>query len=153
SIPPGKRLLVEIKIGPEIVPELGRVLRKTKAAEKNITVISFNFESLKEVRKQLPHVPTLWLMSHPAPHAKKSPNAKQPPSVDTVIREAKAAKLTGLDLQHTWPLTGSDVKKIKDAGLELHVWTVNDAAIAKHWSDLGVASITTDRPGWLREQL
>ena len=70
-----------------------------------------------------------------------------------MIRDAKAAKLTGLDLQHTWPLTKADVKKIKDAGLELHVWTVNDVAIAKHWVDLGVASITTDRPGWLREQL
>jgi glycerophosphoryl diester phosphodiesterase len=153
SIPKGRKLLVEIKIGPEIVPELGRVLKKTGATEKNITVISFNFESLKEVRKQLPHLPTLWLLGHPAPNAKKSATAKQPPSVDEMIREAKAAKLTGLDLQHTWPLTKADVKKIKDAGLELHVWTVNDVAIAKHWIDLGVASITTDRPAWLRDGL
>jgi glycerophosphoryl diester phosphodiesterase len=153
SIPKGKKLLVEIKIGPEIVPELARVLKKTGATEKNITVISFNFESLKEVRKQLPHLPTLWLLGHPAPNAKKTTTAKQPPSVDEMIREAKAAKLTGLDLQHTWPLTKADVKKIKDAGLELHVWTVNDVVIAKHWINLGVASITTDRPGWLREEL
>jgi glycerophosphoryl diester phosphodiesterase len=153
SIPPGKRLLVEIKIGPEIVAELGRVLGKTGATAKNVTIISFNYESLKEVRKQLPHLPTLWLLSHPAPDAKKSVKAKLPPTVDTMIREAKAAKLTGLDLQHTWPLTKADVKKIKDAGLELHIWTVNDPAIAKRWIDLGVASITTDRPGWLRAQL
>jgi glycerophosphoryl diester phosphodiesterase len=153
SIPAGKKLLVEIKIGPEIVPELGRVLKKMGATEKNITVISFNYESLKEVEKQLPHLPTLWLLGHPAPNAKKSATAKQPPSVDTMIREAKAANLTGLDLQHTWPLTKSDVKKIKDAGLELHVWTINDVAIAKHWVELGVKSITTDRPGWLRGEL
>jgi glycerophosphoryl diester phosphodiesterase len=153
SIPAGKRLLVEIKIGPEIVPELARVLKKMRATEKNITVISFNYDSLKEVRKQLPHLPTLWLLGHPAPGAKKTATSKQPPTVDEMIRDAKAAKLTGLDLQHTWPLTKADVKKIKDAGLELHVWTVNDATIAKHWVDLGVASITTDRPGWLRQQL
>lgn len=151
SIPPGKRLLVEIKVGPEIVGELKRVFAATGANEKNITVISFHIEALKEVRRQLPHLPTLWLLGHPAPGAK--PPAKQPPSVDTMIREAKAAGFTGLDLQHTWPLTKSDVKKIKDAGLELHVWTVNDVAIAKHWADLGVRSITTDRPAWLREQL
>src|SRR5215204_6481097 len=36
SIPPGKRILVEIKTGPEIVPELGRVLKQMKATEKNI---------------------------------------------------------------------------------------------------------------------
>lgn len=153
TIPAGKRMLVEVKVGPEIVSELGRVLKEMKATEKNITVISFNFESLKEVRKQLPHLPTLWLVGHPASNAKKSPTAKQPPSVDEMIRDAKAAKLTGLDLQHTWPLTPGDLKKIKDAGLELHVWTVNDVEVAKRWIGYGVKSITTDRPAWLREQL
>lgn len=153
SIPAGKRLLVEIKVGPEIVPELKRVFTATGANERNITVISFNYETLKEVRKQLPHLKTLWLVGHPAPNAKTSPTAKPPPSVDEMIRDAKAANLAGLDLQHTWPLTDADLKKIKAAGLELHVWTVNDAATAKRWRDFGVVSITTDRPAWLREQL
>jgi len=153
SIPPGKRLLVEIKVGPEIVSELKRVLAATGGNERNITIISFNYDSLVEVRKQLPALKTLWLVSHPAPNAKKAPTAKPPPSVAEMIRAAKVAKLTGLDLQYTWPLTTADVKAIRDAGLELHVWTVNDVAVAKQWRDLGVASITTDRPGWLREQL
>jgi hypothetical protein len=30
---------------------------------------------------------------------------------------------------------------------------VNDPQVARFYRDLGVASITTDRPGWLREQL
>lgn len=153
SIPAGKRLLVEIKVGPEIVPELKRVFAATGGNERNITVISFNFDSLVEVRKQLPTLKTLWLVGHPAPNAKPAPTAKPPPSVAEMIRAAKTAKLTGLDLQHTWPLTPADVKAIREAGLELHVWTVNDVTVAKHWRDLGVASITTDRPAWLREQL
>jgi glycerophosphoryl diester phosphodiesterase len=153
SIPRGKRLLVEIKVGPEIVPELKRVFAQTGATEKNVTVISFNYDTLKEVRKQLPKLKTLWLVSHPAPDAKKNPTAKAPPTVDEMIRDAKAADLTGLDLQHTWPLTTADLKKIKDAGLELHVWTVNETETAKRWKNFGVVSITTDRPGWLREQL
>jgi glycerophosphoryl diester phosphodiesterase len=153
SIPAGKRLLVEIKVGPEIVPELKRVFDATGADERNITVISFNYDSLVAVRKQLPALKTLWLVGHPAPNAKVSPTAKPPPSVAEMIRAAKAANLAGLDLQHTWPLTTADVKAIRGAGLELHVWTVNDAAIAKHWRDLGVVSITTDRPAWLRAQL
>ncbi|MES2693561.1 MAG: glycerophosphodiester phosphodiesterase [Verrucomicrobiota bacterium] len=153
STPKGKRILVEIKVGPEIVSELKRVLTKLKASEKNITIISFQYDALEEVRKQMPNLPTLWLVGHPAPNAKKNPNAKPTPTVDEMIQKCKAAKLTGLDLQHTWPLTDSDVKKIKDAGLQLHVWTVNDVEIAKRWMGFGVASITTDRPGWLREQL
>lgn len=151
-IPAGKRMLVEIKIGPEIVPELKRALARTGATEKKITIISFNFDSLVEVRKQLPRYLTLWLLSYRSPEAAKK--AKTPnPTVDEMIQRAKAARLTGLDLQHTWPLTAADVKKIRDAGLQLHVWTVDDVAIAKRWIDLGVASITTNRPGWLREQL
>lgn len=153
SIPAGKRLLVEIKVGPEIVSELKRVLVATGGNERNITIISFNYDSLVEMRKQLPALKTLWLVGHPTPNAKPAPTAKSPPSVVEMIRAAKSAKLTGLDLQHTWPLTPADVKAIRDTGLELHVWTVNDVAVAKHWRDLGVASITTDRPAWLREQL
>jgi len=153
SIPAGKRMLVEIKVGPEIVPELARVLKQAGASERNITIISFNHDSLVEVRKQLPRLPTLWLVGHPAPNAKKVPTAKPPPTVDEMIAKCREAKLTGLDLQHTWPLTPADLRKIKDAGLELHVWTVNDPEIARRWVSWGVASITTDRPGWLREHL
>ncbi len=153
STPAGKRMLVEIKVGPEIVPELRRVLQQLGASEKNVTIISFNYDTLVEVRKQLPQLPTLWLVGHPAPNAKTSPAAKPPPSVDEMIAKCRAAMLTGLDLQHTWPLTPADLKKIKDAKLELHVWTVNDPEIARRWVQWGVASITTDRPGWLREQL
>jgi glycerophosphoryl diester phosphodiesterase len=145
-------MLVEIKIGPEIVPELKRVLRQTGASEKNTTIISFKYKTLKEVRKKLPLYATLYLVGYKGPNAKTSEGKKQP-TLDEVIAEAKAAKLTGLDLQHTWPLTVADAKKIRDAGLELHVWTVDDVAVAKHWIELGVASITTNRPGWLREQL
>jgi len=145
-------MLVEIKTGPEIVPELRRVLAVAGVTERDVTVISFNLETLKAVRRELPAFRTLYLMGYKAPDA-KDPRAKRPPAIDDVIRDAKAAGLTGLDLQHTWPLTPPEVKRVRDAGLELHVWTVDDPAVARRWIGLGVASITTNRPGWLREQL
>jgi glycerophosphoryl diester phosphodiesterase len=151
-LPPGRRLLVEIKPGPEIVPELARCLARHGLGEKNVTIISFNYEALQQVRQTLPHLPTLYLVGYKAPDPAK-PGAGGPPTIDAVVAAAKAAHLTGLDLQHTWPLTAADVKTIKDAGLQLHVWTVDDRAIAQRWIELGAASITTNRPGWLREQL
>lgn len=152
-IPAGKRMFVEIKDGPALVPELVRCLERTKSSPQTITIISFNYESLKECRKLLPAYKTQYLVGYRAPNAKAAPNAKKQPTLDEVIAEAKAAKLTGLDLQSTWPLTPADTKKIKDAGLELHVWTVDDPAVAKHWIELGAISVTTNRPGFLREQL
>lgn len=151
-MPKGKRMFVEIKSGPEIVPELARCLKKCGAGKHNITIISFNYDSLKAVRKKIPELATQFLMGYKKPEDRK-PGAKPPPSIEELIATAKAAKFTGLDLQDTWPLTAADVKKIKDAGLELHIWTVDDPAIAKHWIGLGALSITTNRPGYMREQL
>ena len=37
--------------------------------------------------------------------------------------------------------------------LEVLTWTVNDPEEAKRLDRLGVAGITTDRPGWLKEQM
>ena len=151
-VPAGKRMFVEIKIGPEILPELERCLQRSGGSERNITFISFVYESLLEVRKRLPRYRTQYLVGYRKADAKKT-DAKPQPTLDTVIAQAREAGLTGLDLQSTWPLGPADVAKIKAAGLELHVWTVDDPAVAKHWIELGVASITTNRPGWLREQL
>ncbi|WP_161554817.1 hypothetical protein [Ereboglobus luteus] len=45
------------------------------------------------------------------------------------------------------------MKRIKDAGLELHVWTVDDPVLGRHWIELGTMSITTNRPAYLRKEL
>jgi len=202
-IRPGKRMFVEIKAGPDIVPELARCLERNKAGGHNVTFISFDYETLKAVREKMPGVPLLYIVgfkkpaedktaakakSKTAATAKKGTSAKDEmnantntkdeaaavaaaestatpakikpwtypaskPTLDEAIARAKAARLTGLDLQNTWPLGEAEVRKIKDAGLELHVWTINTPEEARRWIALGVASITTDRPGWLRAEL
>ncbi|MEI6464762.1 MAG: glycerophosphodiester phosphodiesterase [Verrucomicrobiota bacterium] len=151
-IPAGKRMFVEIKVGPEILPELERTLQRAGGSEKNITFISFVYASLQEVRKRLPAYKTQYLVGYKKADGKKT-EGKPQPTLDEVIAQAKTAGLTGLDLQSTWPLTAAETKQIQDAGLELHVWTVDDPAVAKHWIELGAISITTNRSGWLREQL
>lgn len=158
-MPAGKRMLVEIKVGPEIVPELVRCLERTKASPKTITFLSFNYDTLKAVRKALPAYRTLYLASYKEPAQlaaeTKAPGAKpkKQPTIDELAEQARAAGLTGLSLQHTWPLTRDRVAALKAEGLEVHAWTIDEADIARHWIALGAASITTNRPGWLREQL
>jgi len=151
-VPEGKRILVEIKVGPELVPELVRALTRTGFDQRKLTVMSFEMDALQAVREQLPRIPTLYLVSYRAPNL-KHPSAKKQPTLNEVIAQAKSARLTGLDLQDKWPLTPTDVKMIKAAGLQLHVWTIDDVAVAKHWIELGVDSITTNRPAYLRQHL
>jgi glycerophosphoryl diester phosphodiesterase len=59
----------------------------------------------------------------------------------------------GLDLSYKGPIDAAFVHDLTGAGMELYVWTVDDPAVAKKLADMGVASITTNRPAWMREQL
>jgi glycerophosphoryl diester phosphodiesterase len=58
-----------------------------------------------------------------------------------------------LDLGANRPLTRAHIDEIKRAGLKTYIWTVDSPAKAKRLIDAGVDGITTNRPGWLREQL
>ena len=147
-IPAGKKLFIEIKTGPQIVPELVEVLKGTKAKPEQLVIITFNFESALVAKKMLPQLKTYWLVGY----AKDKVTGKFPDLKQTIAK-AKAGRLDGLDLNFNWPLTRETVGEIKGAGLECHVWTVDDAAKAKELVEAGVDSITTNRPEWLREQL
>jgi glycerophosphoryl diester phosphodiesterase len=42
---------------------------------------------------------------------------------------------------------------VKAARMGLFTWTVNSPDEAMRLAKLGIQGITTDRPGWLREQM
>jgi glycerophosphoryl diester phosphodiesterase len=147
SIPSGKRAVLEIKCGPEIVPELMRVIHASKRKPAEIAIISFKFDALKESKAKLPNIDHYFLYDY------KTNAQGRLPELGRMIAQAKFTNFDGLDLQFKWPIDKAFVKKVKDAGLKIVVWTVNDPTIAKRMVEAGVDGITTDRPGWLREQL
>lgn len=144
TIPAGKRLFVEIKTGPEILPALADALVRMHATEQSIVLISFDLEVLRQAHQKWPSYATLWLVGY---------DAASSPSIDQLIDQALQAGLNGLSLNSNWPLDAAAVNRIKAAQLQLHVWTVNDPKIAQRWVDMGVDGITTDCAGWMREQL
>ena len=148
SIPKGCRAVLEIKCGPEIVPEFSRVLRASGRAPEEMAVISFNFEALKASKQAQPKLEHYFLMDY-----KKDAKTGKFPELTPLIARAKAAGFDGLDLQYNWPITKSFVSEVKAAGLKLVVWTVDDPAVAKRLAEAGVDGLTTNRPEWLREQL
>lgn len=146
TVPDGKRVFIEVKCGPEIVPELDRVLKASKLKPEHTPVISFNASVVAAVKKARPEVPAYWLVSLDRKNAK-------PPTAEELIAKARSIKADGLDLSATPTLDEGFARAVKAAGLKLYVWTVNDPAVAKRMVGIGVDGITTDRPGWLREQL
>jgi glycerophosphoryl diester phosphodiesterase len=145
-IPDGKKLFIEIKCGPEVLPALGQVLKESGKKPAQTVLIGFGYETVKAAKAKLPELQVYWL-------AGKNNKTKKYPSVDELIAKAKAAKLDGLNLESGFPIDKDFAQKVHDAGLKLYVWTVDDAALAKQEAAAGVEGITTNRPGWLREQL
>lgn len=148
TIPEKGRAVIELKCGPEILPEFVKVLRASKRPASQLCVISFNYDTIKQSRVLLPELEHYYLAGY-----KKDPATGKTPEIEALIEQAKQAQLTGLDLQSTWPFSPEFVSKIRNAGLKLVAWTVDDTEVASKLAELGVEGITTNRPGYLREQL
>jgi glycerophosphoryl diester phosphodiesterase len=147
-IPAGKKLFIEIKTGPEIIPALAKVLENAKQKPEQLVIITFNYDSAMAAKQAFPKLKTYWLVDY-----KKDKATGKFPEMDDMIAKAKAAHVDGVDLNFNWPLNKTTIGQIHSSGLKCHVWTVDDPAKARELADAGVDSITTNRPGWLREQL
>lgn len=145
-IPDGKKFYLEIKIGPEILPEFEQALRRAGKKPAQTPVIGFGYDTMKATKAKLPHLKVYWLVQ-----AEKGTKRYAP--VEELIAKAKAANLDGLDLNYGFPIDKEFVKKVHGAGLGIVTWTVDDPVVAKRHVDAGVDGITTNRPEWLREQL
>lgn len=142
TIPKGYKVYIEVKCGPEIIPELMRELQATDLMPSQIPIICFNAEVIAAAKKARPDIPAFWLVG-----------LKPEITAESLIARAKETHADGLDLSAKPQLDRTFAKKIRDAGLRLDVWTVNDVNVARNMIEFGVQGITTDRPGWLREQL
>lgn len=138
TIPPGRMLVIEIKTGPEILPYLQQVIDEYWQSGK-ISFIAFDFETIKSTKELYPEIPCYYLSSF-KPDLNKH--------FDAVVEN----KLDGVDLRHAI-IDRSTVEKCNEAGLDVWCWTVNDPETALKMKNLGVTSVTTDRPQWLKENL
>ena len=138
TIPPDRMLVIEIKTGPEILPFLKEVV-DAHWKTGQISFIAFDFETISATKALYPEVPCYYLSVFKG-DAKKN--------IDTAVE----AHLDGLDLRHGI-IDEKLAAQCSKAGLDLWCWTVNDPATALRMKNLGVSAVTTDRPGWLRDQV
>lgn len=145
TVPAGKRIFIEVKNGPEAIPELVRCLARCTLVPAQVAVISFQLEAARAAKRALSRCEVCYL-------AERDAHGVAPP-LDAVIAAACAAELDGLDLEAAWPVEARVVQRVRDAGLKLYVWTVDDPMRARELAALGIDGITTNRPEWLRMRL
>lgn len=147
TIPSQKRIFVEIKCGSEIIPSLAKAIDQSDLNSNQIVVICFDAKVLKELKEQLPELKVSWLSSF----KKEKDTGKMVPSLADVFRTLEWIGAEGFSSSSAIP--EEYVKPIQSRGYEWHVWTVNDLEKAGRMKELGVQSITTDRPGYLKEHI
>jgi glycerophosphoryl diester phosphodiesterase len=145
-VPEGKRLFIEIKCGPEILPELDKTLRESGKKAEQLVIIGFGYETVRQAKEKMPHLQVFFL-------AAADNKTKKFPPVEDLIKAAKAANLDGLDVHSGFPIDAAFVSQVHAAGLKLYTWTVDDPEVARKEAAAGVDGITTNRPEWLRAQL
>lgn len=150
SVPEDKYLLIEIKCGPEIVPKLKTALAHAGLKPAQTRVIAFDKQVVAEVKRQLPQLKAYWLVGY----KEDEQTGQWKPSRDEVLNTLEEIHADGLDTQGNRAVVdASFAAAVHQRGLELHVWTIDDPDDARYFKRLGVASITTNRPAWLRQAL
>lgn len=102
------------------------------------TVMAFNPEILREVRRLAPSIRTTALFD--AGHF-RGPGASAPEMLDVACELG----VTDIGLEHVLA-DDAVVRAVRARGLAIGVWTVNDVAEMRRCAGMGVDIITTDRP-------
>lgn len=149
-IPPGKQIFLEIKCGPEIVPVLKQQLQASTLRSDQIVIICFREDVVAACRRAIPQCKANWLTSY----KRKAKVGRWQPEQKQMLEALKNSGATGIGSKADLNVVDESlVQAIQSAGFEFHFWTVNEAKVARQLQKWQAASITTDRPGYIRNIL
>jgi glycerophosphoryl diester phosphodiesterase len=152
-VPAGKKILIEVKCGPEIVPELKKGIAASSLKPEQIRIISFKEDVVAATKQAMPHIKAYWLFNY----KQDKDTGKWNSSQEEVLSTLKRLRADGLDIQLAKAtqdkITPELVNKVRGMGMEFHVWTVDEPDLARYAVQLGADSITTNKPAFIREQL
>lgn len=138
---PGKKLLVELKTGQEILKPLFDVIDASLIELKQLAIMVFDPEMVKAIKTQRPDLKVYWLID-----VKSNWLGRSQLKLADVLDALVEIKADGLGLRAHSGIQRDMVKAILDADVDLNIWTVDDAAEARRYASLGVSSITTNCP-------
>jgi len=147
TIPPKRKLYVEIKCGSEILPFLQPMVENSGKMSQ-IVIIGFSLKTVTEAKQLMPEIPVYWLKDT-SKNEETDEYISHSPELIQITREHG---LDGLDVNYRG-VTREFAEAVRAAGLRLYIWTVNEPEEAIRLTRLKVDGLTTDRPEWLRKHL
>lgn len=147
TVPPGKKIYVEIKCGTEIMPPLLKRIDAAGLHRTQVVVISFNRDVIRAVKSRRPRLKAYWLAS-----LKKDTSGKLKPTRETILATLKDIDADGFS-SSAGAVDEGFIRGVRAGGFSYHVWTVDDPDAAARLAGWGAASITTNVPGRIRQAL
>ncbi|TVR74693.1 MAG: glycerophosphodiester phosphodiesterase [Marinilabiliales bacterium] len=144
-VPPGIRIFLDIKSGPQILPRLYEEIENSGLDDDQVVLIAFNAEVVRQFKEKRPQHKAYWLSG-----LSLDDDGNVTPSPGSAIETLKRIGADGFSSHHGL-ITKEYIEQVLDAGFEYHVWTVNDPERAWELAGYGAMSITTDVPLTVRE--
>ena len=146
----GRRIYLEIKSGPEIVPVIKAVLASQKnATPRNVLFIAFSKEVCASVKELLPDYTVYWLAGVRVGNG----DAARAVAAEEIVAGAREARADGVDLQFDPDVIDKAfVSAVKKEGLSFHVWTIDTLPEALRAFAVGADTVTTNRAKELYEE-
>ncbi|CAA6815125.1 MAG: Glycerophosphoryl diester phosphodiesterase (EC [uncultured Campylobacterales bacterium] len=127
-----KEIYIEIKSDNSIVPILQDNIKNSNIQENKITIISFNENVIKSMKKSLPNIKALYLI-------------ETIKDTDKLIQQLEHLNVDGIGVSSKF-LDTQKIKTICDSKYEYHVWEDNNLStkVLNFFKDMKVDSITVD---------
>lgn len=154
-IPKGKKLFVEIKGGDhQIIDPLVEILKGAASRPEQIKIISFDHGVLKELKKKAPQYEIYFLTTYRF-YPGTWPYMRNEEELQALMKAAKEAGASGFDIEYAPNVTKELVKKLKDNGFKVAVWSYaedDNVEAMEKMSQVGLDFFTTDRPKLMKEK-
>ena len=148
-LPSGKNLFIELKSGPEIIEPLRRILAAGVVPTGQLRLLAFDPGLIARLKEQLPGIRaclnvdyrwSLWRLNWS-------------PSREEILATMELCGADGLSSRDISLLDEQFVAGLHQNHKEVHVWTVDSVHTAEQYQNIGIDSIMTNRPGWLKSRL
>ena len=154
TVPAGKKIFIELKAGPEILPILKDELAQCSLKPEQVHIICFKSSVIRQARELMPEYATSWLVDYHKQAGATGRPKDWRPSFKYVLDRLVEIGATGLDSRDVAKIIDQEfVDAVKNSGADFHVWTIDDPENAIRLQSLGVTSITTNRPALLKRVL
>ena len=148
TVPSGGWFVIELKSKRAIVPLLAEELRRLPREGRRLLIITFDTDTVRACREQIPDVPVQWLTSF-----KQNKLTRQfTPSAGQIAATVRDTGAEGVGMRgERAVIDAAFIERLAAGSCEkFHVWTVDDGDDARYFQERGAFAITTNRPAEIR---